>query len=198
MVRKQLVSSAAAFALFTIIASPYAFAAGEESQFTSLINQERASRGIPTLAVRSDLVAVARRHSERMAASGSIWHNPNLAGEVRDWQKVAENVGRGADVASIHRAFMDSNEHRINVLWTEVTEVGVGVARAGGKLYVTQVFRLPSGATATRSAVSEPSAPSPAPSTTASRAPRPAAKPEPKPRAVAILVELTSIDDAPL
>jgi len=192
MVRK-FVSSATAFALIMLFASPSARAASEEAEFVSLINQERASRGISTLVVRSDLVAVARRHSERMAAADSLWHNPNLGSEVQDWRNVAENVGRGAHVAEIHDAFMGSSEHRINVVWTEVTEVGIGVAHGGGRLYVTQIYRLPSGSTAR-----QPTAParSSEPTTAASRVPPPVLAPKPKPRAVAILVALTAIDDS--
>ena len=81
-------------------AAPAAHASTEESQFTSLANQERAKRGLRSYTVASDLVAVARRHAQRMASKGSIWHNPNLGSEVTNWQAVGENVGMGGSASS--------------------------------------------------------------------------------------------------
>ena len=136
---------------------PAAHAGPGESEFTSRANAERSSRGIRTYAVRSDLVAVARRHAARMAAKGSIYHNPNLAGEVSGWQAVGENVGMGGDVASIHQAFMNSSGHRANILDRGFTEVGMGTATdSQGRLYVTQVFRTPDGSATAAPAPTQP------------------------------------------
>jgi uncharacterized protein YkwD len=52
---------------------------------------------------------------------------------------VAENIGRGADIYSIHRQFMASASHRSNVLGDWRT-VGVGLHEAGGQLWVTVRF----------------------------------------------------------
>ena len=121
--------------------------AGAESDFVARINSERASRGLPSLTVRSDLVGVARDHSQEMAASGDLYHNPNLGSDVKNWQRVAENVGVGYGVSSLHGAFMDSTGHRANILDDRVTEIGVGVEVDGdGRIWVTQIFRLPMGA----------------------------------------------------
>lgn len=121
--------------------------AGSESEFVARVNGARTSRGIRAYAVRSDLAGVARRHAARMAASGSMYHNPRLTSEVGGWSNIGENVGRGGDVASIHNAFMNSSSHRSNILSTTFTEIGVGTARSSsGELFVSQVFRRPSGA----------------------------------------------------
>lgn len=144
--------------------------AGPESEFVSRANGARASRGLRVYAVRSDLAAVARRQAARMAASGRLYHNPNLGSEVSGWRNVGENVGRGRDVASIHNAFMSSSSHRGNILSTVFTEIGVGTARSSsGELFVSQVFRRPS------SAKSSYTPPAPAP------APRPVVRPAPRP-----------------
>lgn len=136
--------------------------AGAESEFVQLINGERANRGLPQLRVASDLVGVARDHSKDMAASGHLHHNPNLGQDVSNWQRVSENVGVGWSVPSLHSAFMDSSGHRANILDDKVTEIGVGVeVEEDGRIWVTQVFRLPAGA-------SEP-------------APEPEPEPEPEP-----------------
>ena len=112
--------------------------------FVARANAERAAAGLRPLAVKRDLAAVAGRPSTRMAQKNSLYHNPNLEYEVSGWQVVGENVGMGGTVDSIHKAFMDSPEHRANILARDYTQIGVGtVTDADGVLWVTQVFRLP-------------------------------------------------------
>ncbi|HVF04376.1 MAG TPA: CAP domain-containing protein [Frankiaceae bacterium] len=152
--------------------------AGTESEFTSRINGERSARGLRGYAVRSDLAGVARRHAARMAASGRIYHNPNLGGQVTGWRSVGENVGRGGSVSVIHRAFMGSSSHRSNILSTTFTEVGVGTARSGdGTIYVSQVFRRPASTSSYT-----PSSPPPRPAVR-QPAPRPTYRTYVRPRA---------------
>jgi len=122
--------------------------AGPAAEFVSRTNSARTSRGLRAYAVRSDLAAVAQRQAARMASQRRMYHNPSLGSEVSGWQAVGENVGRGWDVGSIHQAFMSSSSHRSNILSTSFTEIGVGTARASnGELFVSEVFRRPSGAT---------------------------------------------------
>lgn len=121
----------------------------QAAAFVRKANAERTSRGLPAYTVASDLATVARRHSERMAAKHTLYHNPNLGSEVSGWQVVGENVGMGGDVDSIHQAFMDSPAHRANILATDYTQIGVGtVTDSDGVMWVTQVFRLPMNAVA--------------------------------------------------
>lgn len=154
---------------------------GAEARFVQLLNQARARAGLPALSVRSDLVAVARRHSARMADSGDLYHNPSLADEVSGWEKLGENVGRGPTADSIHEAFMGSPGHRANIMSGDFTEVGVGVeVREGGRVWVTQVFRLPMGSQPQPEPAREPApapeaAPEPEPAPTSAPVPEPAA-----------------------
>jgi len=127
------------------------------ASFVSKANAERTSRGLPALRVATDLTAVAKHHSEDMAAKQSLYHNPNLGSEVSNWQVVGENVGDGGTVQSIHDAFMNSPEHRANILARDYTEIGIGtVTDANGIIWVTQVFRLPYKATVTHVAPAKP------------------------------------------
>jgi hypothetical protein len=128
------------------IASVTAHAAGDANaaSFVAKANAERQARGLRPYVVKSDLAAVAARHSARMAAKNSLYHNPNLDSEVSNWQVVGENVGDGGSVDSIHTAFMNSPAHRANILATDYTEIGIGTATdSRGVIWVTQVFRLP-------------------------------------------------------
>ena len=166
----SLVAATAVAVGVLTVAAPAAHAGTEESQFTSLANKERANRGLRSYSVASDLVTVARRHAQRMAAKGTIYHNSNLGSEVGGWQAVGENVGMGGSVSSIHQAFMNSASHRANILDGDFTQVGMGTAYDGkGVLYVTQVFRKPAGSTASAPA------PAPRPTATATAKPRPRA-----------------------
>lgn len=157
--------------------------AGAEDDFVSKINAERGARGLRTLSVESDLTAVARRHSQRMAKDGAIYHNPNLGSEVRGWRTVGENVGRGRTVQKIHDAFMASDYHARNIVDPAMNQLGVGVAYGDdGRIYVTQIFAERGssggggggGSPAPAVARAEPSA-----GPERSAAPRPTPKPEP-------------------
>jgi hypothetical protein len=114
-----------------------------EDTFTGKLNHERASRGAPRLATRSDLVAVARAQAGRMASHNRLYHNPNLTKNVHNWRWVGENVGYGPDATSVHRAFMKSPAHKANILDRDYTEIGIGVVVRDGRVWVAQVFRKP-------------------------------------------------------
>lgn len=161
---------------------------GAEGEFTALIGQERAARGLGGLTTSAELVDVARRHAARMAADKDLRHNPNLQSEVQNWEVLGENVGRGPSVESIHRAFMDSESHRAQILEPRYTEVGVGVVWSDGEIWVAQVFRKPqappppspSGEGEVKAAEPAPQRPAPAPAPTAVPS-----QPRPQPAATA-------------
>ena len=114
-----------------------------EDSLTARLNGARSDQGLPSLATRSDLVAVARAQATRMADSGTLYHNPNLTTDVTNWRWVGENVGYGPDVQTVHVAFMNSDGHRANILDTDYTQVGVGVVERGDRVWVAEVFRRP-------------------------------------------------------
>ncbi|MBV8161228.1 MAG: CAP domain-containing protein [Acidimicrobiia bacterium] len=114
-----------------------------ENTLTADINQERAVRGLGSLAVASDLVALAEQHSADMAAVGHPYHDPNIRSKVQNWQELGDNVGTGPDADHLHQAFMNSQVHRDEILKPTYTQVGVGAYWAGNVLWVTEIFRLP-------------------------------------------------------
>lgn len=115
----------------------------EEAGFLALVDRERATRGLGGLAEAEDLVAVARRHSARMASENDVFHNAGLSSEVDGWELLGENVGVGPTVGDIHRALMESKVHRDVILQPRFTQVGVGVVVVGEEIWLTQVFRRP-------------------------------------------------------
>ena len=118
-----------------------------ESSFASMINAARRHYGLKPLRVVSDLTLVARHWSSSMAVVGDISHNPGLTNQVGAWRVVGENVGVGGATRQLHLAFMASPGHRANVLSSAYTEIGIGVVRDNGTLYVTEDFRRPVRAT---------------------------------------------------
>lgn len=128
----------------------------DEARFVQLINQDRANSGLGPLSVDGPLVDAARNQSSRMAASGTIFHNSNLPGEVPGgWQSLGENVGTGATVDDLHAAFMNSPGHRANVLGN-YDRVGLGIVMSGSTYFVTEVFWKTASASAPASASAAP------------------------------------------
>ncbi len=169
--------------------------AGTEGSFLSKINASRASAGLPPLAMSSELVPDARTHSAEMMAAGTIYHSSNLAGVASGWESLAENVGAGPSVSSLHTAFMNSAGHRRNILG-DFNYAGVGVKEADGQIWVTVIFMrkgsAPATTTTTTSTTTTTAAPDPvtpttvppAETTTTTAVPAPAAT-EPPPAAPA-------------
>ena len=154
-----------------------------ESDFVARINALRTSKGLAPLKVDSELTTIARRWAGKMAAAGTISHNPNFANEVSaDWTKLGENVGMGPDVASVHTAFVKSAHHYANMVDPAFTRIGVGVVvNPDGTLFTSHQFeRLASDDAAPAPAPAPTAAPAPAPvrtsrSATTAPAPKPAA-----------------------
>jgi hypothetical protein len=116
--------------------------AGEESCFVSAINSARTAEGVAPLSIQGDLLRISRIWSQTMATAGHIFHDTNIANLVpSNWQTVGENVGMGPTCDSIAQAFMNSPEHRRNILDPAFTTVGVGVVdSADGTVWVTEDF----------------------------------------------------------
>jgi hypothetical protein len=115
----------------------------DEGAFLTQLNQERQRRGLTPLVLDNPLAATARDWSQTMAARNQLSHDPGLAADATavepSWRRVAENVGVGYSVQSLHDAFMGSSGHRANILGP-YNRVGIGVVHSGGKIWVTVRF----------------------------------------------------------
>lgn len=136
-----------------VLALPGTANAGpNEGDLFSAVNSARASAGLPGYAYAGDLASVARAQAERMAASGELYHNPNLGSDVSGWSRIAENVAYAGDWRSAHQVLMNSAPHRAAILDSGYTQMGVGTAvDSDGTLWVAEVFRTPSGASSSPS-----------------------------------------------
>lgn len=124
-----------------------------EQEMVRRVNELRADHGLDPLVVSPALAAVARRHSEDMAARDYLDHTNleglgppervSLAG-IR-YAKLSENValnrGHKRPVAQAVEQWLDSPRHRASMLDPEVQETGVGVAvNEEGVFYFTQLY----------------------------------------------------------
>lgn len=122
-------------------------------QVIDLTNAERARAGLPALSVDQRLMNAAQAHSadqagrDRMTHDGSDGSNAGtrISRQGYSFRAWAENVAMGyPDAASVMEAWMGSAGHRANILSTDVTQIGVGLAYAAdGSPYWTQVFAAP-------------------------------------------------------
>ena len=123
-----------------------------ERQSFELANATRAQRGLDLFVWNDRVAAVARKHSEDMAARGYFDHvNPDgdspgdrLEAAGLDWRGYGENIAAGhSDAIDAHHAWMNSEGHRSNLL-SGLRELGVGVAFGGDyNVYYTQNFYTP-------------------------------------------------------
>jgi uncharacterized protein YkwD len=143
-IRTLLLSFALASALSVslLAGTPASAATTLELAFVTKINASRTARGLKALPVRTSLTYTARRHSAAMASRNRLYHSD--LSKICCYSAVAENVGVGYTVYSVHKAFMDSTYHRANILDRRWRGVGVGVVKSGGRLWVTEIFRQPS------------------------------------------------------
>jgi uncharacterized protein YkwD len=129
-----------------------------EARVVAAIGRTRAQHGLAPLQTSPALSQVARQHAEAMLRAGILAHrldaNDGAADRLRRAQVpfalVLENVAKGPSALAAHRLVEQSPAHRQNVLASEATRVGVGIARgslAGGEpiVYLTELFTAVAG-----------------------------------------------------
>jgi len=133
----------------TSVASPVGGAAGQE--FT-LINQDRIANGVRTLSWSASLARVAQYRAQDMLDRGYFSHYDPASGQLafvelfRSWgiacTAAGENIAWSTDpsMAGINTMFMNSPEHRDNILNPAYGRAGLGVASNGTKVIVVEVF----------------------------------------------------------
>ncbi len=129
--------------------SAYGQAAGRaERDLFAEVNQARRAQGLPALRWDESLAAAARRHAAVMAEHGTAQHafegEPSLSARVKlagarfSW--LSENVTQGSTAEFIHGQFMNSPNHRANVLDRDMDSIGVGVVERGRQLFAVEDF----------------------------------------------------------
>lgn len=117
----------------------------------SQTNQYRANAGAGKLAVKSEVSAVAQKHSATMLAKRNMYHNPKYASQMpqKGLQGWAENVGYACgyggqleNAKAIMKGWWNSAGHKKNLINKSYTHIGIGVAydKESDCVYATQNF----------------------------------------------------------
>jgi uncharacterized protein YkwD len=138
--------------------------AAADAQVLALINQARATAGLPALTITSGLETSSSEHNQLMADGCGLSHQ--CPGEAAigdretaagvDWTSCGENIGEGGPVSDTSSAIAEMavgltqsmlNEqppddgHRMNILSTTYTHIGIAVIRdSSGTVWLTQDF----------------------------------------------------------
>ena len=122
-----------------------------EEKLLEWVNKERTARNLNSLRFSPGLRAVAIEHSKDMASQQSLTHLSSSGNSYLDrlveaglfFIEIGENVAVSDtfDAAFIHQGFMESPEHRDNILNPKYDTVGIGVVYSKDREYfVTQDF----------------------------------------------------------
>ena len=129
-----------------------------ETQIVQLVNQQRAANGLAPVSISSQLTAAASIHDGDMAKmsyslgyDGAMQHDLNgvplstmddrLMAVGYDYAWFGENIAYGFTSAqAVVNAWMNSPEHKANLLSKHVKHIAVGAARSGSTWYVVQDF----------------------------------------------------------
>jgi uncharacterized protein YkwD len=128
--------------LITLSSQP-AFAGSRSMRFRSemlrLVNETRSSNGLHTLQLNRKLSGEAWRHSVAMGRGFVLFHTSNLANLVQPYDARAwgENIAYAATLRRVEQLWMQSPEHRINLLNPTFRWGAIGVIKARGWLWVT-------------------------------------------------------------
>jgi uncharacterized protein YkwD len=120
-----------------------------EKNAVELMNADRRANGLSDLKVSSTVTAVARSHAQDMVNRKFFSHsNPDgktpsdrLKAAGISYSAVGENIAENTSVQAAETSFMNSSGHRANILNSNYTTVGIGVAYdSAGNVYVVQDF----------------------------------------------------------
>lgn len=114
----------------------------EQESVRALVNDSRRAYGVHAIGDELIVRYKAQQWAEHLASTGTLSHSKLSAGlDGLPWGAVAENVGRGTSIASVHESYMASPGHRANILDRRWDRVGTGHAKGrDGRTYTVQVF----------------------------------------------------------
>jgi uncharacterized protein YkwD len=134
------------------------------TQVLALINQARATAGLPALTLTAGLESTSSAHNLLMADGCGLSHQcpgePPIGDRETaagvDWTAAGENIGEGGPVADTTAAIASmavgltqsmlneqppNDGHRLNILSTTFTHIGIAVYRdSSGTVWLTQDF----------------------------------------------------------
>ncbi|HZJ27554.1 MAG TPA: CAP domain-containing protein [Acidimicrobiia bacterium] len=150
VLRRTLVSflAVAALTLAGCVSVSRAAPPSVQTSVVNLVNAHRANVGLPPVYQCGTLNGAAQGQSNYQASIATMTHDgggglgarANNAG-YRGWNNLGENVAYGyPGVTEVVDAWLASPGHRANLLSTNFTHLGIGLAYHGSTPYWTQDF----------------------------------------------------------
>ena len=133
-------------------APPVSGVGGAAGVQVSLVNQDRAGNGVAPLAYSASLARVAQYRAQDMLNRNYFSHYDPSTGQLAfvqllhlwgiPYSTAGENIAWSTDpsMAAINTMFMNSPDHRANILKAAYHRIGIGVASNGAKIMVVEVF----------------------------------------------------------
>jgi uncharacterized protein YkwD len=117
-----------------------------ERQIFDAANQARRAQGLTRLKWDASLARAAAQHASAMARKNYLSHQfpgepalPSRASHAGVYFiSLSENVAQGPDAANISDQWVQSPEHRQNLLDPDMNVIGVGVAEHNGELFAVE------------------------------------------------------------
>lgn len=139
---------AVSLGVIAALAQSQAMRTVSEQYLFQAANAERVQRGLQPLRWDGSLYRAAINHAREMAQRQSISHQYPGEAELTERGKlagarfstIAENVAMAPTAPTIHRAWMNSEGHRDNLLDPTVDSVGISVLSRNGELYAVEDF----------------------------------------------------------
>lgn len=137
MPRKRVLSAGLVVALAASVAFGYL---PEPLTYVNHLNYSRKIAGLYQLCTDSQLMEKAQIQADLMASTGNVVHSTNLLADVPAGTRfVAENVGVGWSLITLHVAFLASPPHAANIYSRQLTHIGVGITNVGVSKYIAVI-----------------------------------------------------------
>ncbi len=121
----------------------------DEQKMFALINQERKKAGLKPLANDAEAAKVARIKANEMIDKNYFSHySPTYGSPFKmlrsfgvSYRMAGENIAGNWSIDDAHQRLMNSSGHRMNIMNSAYTHVGIGIVNGGpyGKMFV-QIF----------------------------------------------------------
>ena len=129
---------------FAIVSTSQPAMAGARSQrfrsdMLQLVNQTRHAHGLSTFRLNRRLSTEAWRHSRSMGRRFLLYHTSNLSAIVHPYgaHEWGENIAYARTLRRVEHLWMQSYEHRVNLLNPAFHRAAIGIVKIRGWLWVT-------------------------------------------------------------
>ena len=110
-----------------------------QSEMLRLVNQTRESHGLHAVSLNLRLSPEVWRHSQTMGRRFELFHTSDVWTLVQPFgaHTWGENVAYAATLRRVEQLWMQSYEHRVNLLNPNFRHAAIGVVKIRGWLWVT-------------------------------------------------------------